>query len=332
MNLEQIPRRGYVQIPTPLQELRNFSRVLGDKVRVYIKRDDLLPGCVGGNETRGLDFCIAEAVGRGANALITCGAVQSNHCRLTLAWALKEGMECHLVLEERIKGSYRHEATGNNFLFQLLDVPSVTIVPSGVSLAREMEHLSIRLQERGLTPYIVPDGAASPLGMMGYILCAREILAQSAQLGIMFHSLILPSSSGGTQAGLLLGLHEVGLKTQVLGINVSRSRDVQEKLVAALARSAGAFAAVAEEIPPSSVICFGEYVGPGYALPTDGMVEAVRTLARTEGILLDPVYSGKAMAGLIGLVRKNYFPVGSDLLFLHTGGSPVLYAYRDIFL
>ena len=331
MNLAKIPRRGYVQTPTPLEALPNFSRALGDKVRIYIKRDDLLPGCAGGNKTRKLDFCIADALAKGADTLVTCGAVQSNHCRLTLSWARKEGLACHLVLEERVKESYKAEASGNNFLFQLLDVDSITVVPGGSPMLEHMEKLATRLTEQGRTPYIIPGGASNAMGALGYVACAQETMEQLFRERLDIHTMIVPSGSAGTHAGIVTGICGTNTQIPVLGINVSRSKDVQEALVYKLVRATAELAGVQQEIPASAVTCFGDYVGAGYSLPTDSMVEAVKLLARTEGILLDPVYSGKAMAGLVDLVRKGSFPMGSNVLFLHTGGSAALYVYMDSF-
>ena len=331
MNLAKIPRRGYVQTPTPLEALPNFSRALGDKVRIYIKRDDLLPGCAGGNKTRKLDFCIADALAKGADTLVTCGAVQSNHCRLTLSWARKEGLACHLVLEERVKESYKAEASGNNFLFQLLDVDSITVVPGGSPMLEHMEKLATRLKEQGRKPYIIPGGASNALGALGYVACAQETIEQLFRERLDIHTMIVPSGSAGTHAGIVTGICGANTQIPVLGINVSRPKAVQEELVYKLVRATAELAGVKQEIPASAVTCFGDYVGAGYSLPTDSMVEAVKLLARTEGILLDPVYSGKAMAGLVDLVRKDSFPRGSNILFLHTGGSAALYVYMDSF-
>jgi D-cysteine desulfhydrase len=304
---------------------------LGDKVRLYIKRDDLLPGCAGGNKTRKLDFCIADAIAKGADTIITCGAVQSNHCRLTLSWARKEGLACHLVLEERVKGSYKAEASGNNFLFQLMEVDSITVVPGGSPMLEEMEKLATRLKEQGHKPYLIPGGASNALGALGYVACAQEIMEQMFREGIDIHTLIVPSGSAGTHAGIVAGMYGSHANIPVLGMNVSRKKAVQEELVYKLVCATVELTGVKQEIPASAVTCFGDYVGPGYSLPTDSMVEAVKLLARTEGILLDPVYSGKAMAGLVDLVRKDSFPKGSNILFLHTGGATALYAYMNSF-
>ncbi|MCL2123384.1 MAG: D-cysteine desulfhydrase [Desulfovibrionaceae bacterium] len=331
MNLAKFPRRGYVQTPTPLEAAPNFSRALGDKVQIYIKRDDLLPGCAGGNKTRKLDFCIADALSKGADTIITCGAVQSNHCRLALSWARKEGLGCHLVLEERVQDSYNVEASGNNFLFLLMNVDSITVVPGGSPMLEEMEKLVVRLKEQGRKPYIIPGGASNALGALGYVACAQEIMEQLFREGLDIHTLIVPSGSAGTHAGIVTGMYGTHANIPVLGMSVRNEKDLQEDLVYNLACAAADLAGVKQEIPASAVTCFDDYVGPGYSLPTDSMVEAVKLLARTEGILLDPVYSGKAMAGLVDLVRKDSFPKGSRLLFLHTGGSSALYAYMDSF-
>ncbi|MDR0238906.1 MAG: D-cysteine desulfhydrase family protein, partial [Deltaproteobacteria bacterium] len=206
MNLAKFPRRGYVQDPTPLEAAPNFSKALGDKVRIYVKRDDLLPGCAGGNKTRKLDFCIADALAKSADTIITCGAVQSNHCRLTLSWARKEGLACHLVLEERVKGSYKAESSGNNFLFQLMDVDSITVVPGGSPMREEMEKLATRLQEQGHKPYIIPGGASNALGALGYVSCVQEIMEQLFHAGLDIHTMIVPSGSAGTHAGIVTGM------------------------------------------------------------------------------------------------------------------------------
>jgi len=331
MNLAQFPRRGYVQEATPIEFLPNFSKALGNKVNVYIKRDDLLPGTAGGNKTRKLDFCIADALAKGCDTIITCGAVQSNHCRLTLAWSVKEGLDCHLVLEERVKNSYNPEASGNNFLFQLLGVKSITVVPGGSNMMGEMEKVAEKLRAAGKKPYIVPGGASNALGALGYVSCMEEIMHQMFEKGLNFDHMVVPSGSAGTHAGIIAGMIGNNINIPVTGIGVNRPKAVQQEAVHKLANQALELIGVEQRVPAEKVVAFDDYVGPGYSLPTDAMVEAVKLLAQTEGILLDPVYSGKAMSGLIDLVRKGYFKEGSNILFLHTGGSPALYAYLDSF-
>ena len=298
---------------------------------MYLKRDDLLPGTAGGNKTRKLDFCIADALAKGCDTIITCGAVQSNHCRLTLAWSVKEGLDCHLVLEERVKNSYNPEASGNNFLFQLLGVKSITVVPGGSNMMGEMEKVAEKLRAAGKKPYIVPGGASNALGALGYVSCMEEIMHQMFEKGLNFDHMVVPSGSAGTHAGIIAGMIGNNINIPVTGIGVNRPKAVQQEAVHKLANQALELIGVEQRVPAEKVVAFDDYVGPGYSLPTDAMVEAVKLLAQTEGILLDPVYSGKAMSGLIDLVRKGYFKEGANILFLHTGGSPALYAYLDSF-
>ncbi len=332
MNLAQFPRRGYVKQPTPIEFLPNFSKALGGKVKVYIKRDDLLPGCAGGNKTRKLDFSIADALAKGADTIITCGAVQSNHCRLTLAWSVHEGLDCHLVLEERVPGSYDPEASGNNLLYHLLGVKSITVVPGGSPMMEEMEKVAARLRKEGRKPYIIPGGASNEIGALGYVACAQETIQQMFDLGLDFDHIFVPSGSAGTHAGMIAGFVGNNMNVPISGIDVSRPGDVQQDIVYKLAQKVLDLIGAGVQLPREKVVCYGDYYLPGYSRPNPGMVEAVRLLAQTEAILLDPVYSGKAFAGMIDHIRQGRFAEGSRILFLHTGGSPALYAYLPTFL
>ena len=331
MNFAKFPRRGYLQGQTPIEPMKNLSKALGGKVNLFIKRDDLLPGASGGNKTRKLDFCIADAMEKGADTIITCGAVQSNHCRLTASWAAKEGLECHLVLEERVKGSYKEDGSGNNFLFELLGVKTKRVVEAGSDMMAEMEKTAEELKAAGKKPYIVPGGASNPIGAMGYAACAEEMMDQLNTMGLAIDHVVVPSGSAGTHAGMVVGMEGTNTGIAVSGINVSRTKEVQEEIVHGLAEKTAEILGVKGAISKDAVTCYGDYVGPGYSLPTESMVEAVKLFAGEEAILLDPVYSGKAAAGLIDLVRKGAFPEGANVLFLHTGGSPALYAYLDTF-
>lgn len=330
MYLARFPRRGYVTTPTPIEFAGNLTKLLGGP-EIYIKRDDLLPGPGGGNKTRKLDFCIADALQQGADTLITCGAVQSNHCRLTLGWAAKEGLRCRLVLEERVPGSYKPEASGNNFLFQLMGVDKVSVVPGGANMSDALQNAAEEARKEGLKPYVIPGGASNPLGALGYVSCAMEMLSQLFEMGLALDHVVVPSGSAGTHAGMLTGLWGANTGLPVSGVNVSRTKADQEALVHGLAGKLADTLALRNAPPADAVVCYDQYVGPGYSLPTESMVEAVSILAKTEAILLDPVYSGKAMAGMIDLVRKGVFSKGQKILFLHTGGSPALYAYLDTF-
>lgn len=331
MNLAQFDRRGYVPTPTPIEACPNFSKALGADINIYVKRDDMLPGASGGNKTRKLDFCMADAINKESDAIITCGAVQSNHCRLTLSWAKKEGLDCHLVLEERVPGSYKSDGSGNNFLFQLMGVDGTTVVPGGTDMLETMAKVAEELRKQGKNPYIIPGGASNTLGALGYVSCMQEIMEQMYQQKLNFDHIVVPSGSAGTHAGIIAGMVGNNINIPVTGIGVNRSKSVQEEVVYTLANETLDLIRAGIQVPREKVVAFDDYVGPGYSLPTDEMVEAVKMLAQTESILLDPVYSGKAMAGLIGLANKDYFTKGSNILFLHTGGSPALYAYLSEF-
>jgi D-cysteine desulfhydrase len=331
MDLSRFPRRRYTQGPTPIEEAPRFSAAL-DGPKIYFKRDDLLGLSGGGNKTRKLEFLVADALKQGADTLVTCGAVQSNHCRLTLAAAVKEGLKCRLVLEERVPGSYHPKASGNNFLFRLLGVEKITVVPGGTDMEGAMKSVAAELSDEGRRAYIIPGGGSNPIGATGYVSCAEEILAQTFEQNLTIDRVVCASGSTGTHAGLVTGFYGTSSHIDVVGINVSRSQEEQEPLVYDLVKRTSAHLGVKSDIPKEAVVCFGDYVGPGYSLPTPEMVEAVRLVAQTEGILLDPVYTGKAMAGLIDLVRKGYFKKEEKILFVHTGGSPALYAYRDEFI
>ncbi len=330
MNLARFARRRYADGPTPLQPLARLSKALGG-ANLFIKRDDLLGFAGGGNKVRKLEFVVADALENKADFLITCGAVQSNHCRLTLAAAVREGLKCGLVLEERVPGSYKPRASGNNFLFRLMGVDRIKVVPGGSDMMQAMEAMADEVRAQGGRPYLIPGGASSPRGALGYAACAQETLAQAFDMGLRIDRVVCASGSAGTHAGLLAGLWGTRSGIPVIGVNVSRKKAQQEELVFKLARETAALAGIDGELPRDAVLCFEEYVGPGYSLPTAGMVEAVKMLARTEAVLLDPVYTGKAMAGLIDQVRKGFFEKGENVLFVHTGGSPALYAYLDSF-
>ncbi|MCG8425037.1 MAG: D-cysteine desulfhydrase [Proteobacteria bacterium] len=329
MHLARFPRRHYTPYVTPIEPLDHLSASLGGP-KLWIKRDDLLGLAAGGNKTRKLEFLVADALAQGADTLITTGAVQSNHCRLTLAAAVKEGLRCRLVLEERVPDSYDPRASGNNLLFQLLGVEAVTVVPGGTDLVGAMESVVGELAAAGRRGYIIPGGGSNPLGALGYVSCAEEILAQTFELGLKIDHIVTASGSGGTHAGLVAGLHGTNAGIPVTGISVRAAREPQEERLHGLAQKAAELAGVRTAIPRDAMVVRDAYVGPGYSLPTDAMVAAVQRLAQSEGILLDPVYTGKAAAGLIDLVKSGYFGANENVLFIHTGGSPALYAYQDV--
>jgi D-cysteine desulfhydrase len=331
MHLARFPRRRYTSNPTPLEPLPALSAALGGP-ELWVKRDDLLGLAAGGNKTRKLEFLVADALAQGADTLITVGAVQSNHCRLTLAAAVKEGLKCQLVLEQRVPGSYREDASGNNFLYQLLGVERIQVVDAGTDLAAAMQGLADELAAQGRKAYVIPGGGSTPLGALGYVACAEEIMDQSFEMGVAFDHMVASSGSGGTHAGLLAGLHGVNANLPLTGVSVRAAKAPQEEKIHALAQATADLLGVRPPVPRELVEVVDDYVGPGYSLPTASMVEAVQLFARHEGILLDPVYTGKTAAGLIGMVRAGRFAAGERVLFLHTGGAPALYAYEDVIL
>jgi D-cysteine desulfhydrase len=327
MILARFPRRRYTPGFTPLEPLPRLSAAIGG-AEIWIKRDDLLGLAGGGNKTRKLEFLIADALAKGADTLITVGAPQSNHCRLTLAAAAKEGLNCRLVIEERVPGSFSPDAMGNNLLFDLMGAASVRMVKAGADLAEEMAVEGAAVKAAGGHPYIIVGGGSSPLGALGYAACAQEIMAQAFDEGVAFDRIVVASGSAGTHSGLIAGLVALNAGIPVTGINVRRPRAEQEANVLKLAQATADLMGTPQPVA-ADIVALADWVGPGYSLPTQEMVEAVRLLAAKEGILLDPVYSGKAMAGLIALARQGAFK-GERVLFLHTGGSPSLSAFAGV--
>jgi D-cysteine desulfhydrase len=330
MNLAQFPRKRYTPTYTPVERLENFSEVLGGP-SIYVKRDDMLGLTAGGNKTRKLEFLVADALEKGADTLITCGGIQSNHCRLTLAAAVKEKMKCILVLEEGLSKDSEPDFNGNYFLYHLLGADQIIVVPNGSDLMQEMQKVAKEVTEKGHRPYIIPVGGSNVIGATGYVACAQEIIAQSFEQGIDLKAVICVSGSGGMHAGLVAGFHGNQSGISVIGINVSRGKAEQEEKVFQLVKETLTHIGIPNSIPREAVTCFDEYVGPGYALPTPEMVESVKLMARTEGILLDPVYTGKAAAGLIDLIQKGTFKPEDNILFVHSGGASSLYANTSLF-
>src|SRR5690625_652524 len=293
VNLEKIPRRSYTDGSTPLEHLPRLSAELGGP-QIWIKRDDCLGLTQGGNKTRKLEFLIADALAQGADTLITVGGVQSNHCRLTLSAARVEGLDCHLIVEEDLgpegsalgpTGSNPPEYTGNFLLFDLLGADSVTVLGHGADLLGEAEELAEKLRGEGRKPYVIPVGGSNPIGALGYVDCAVEMLDQFAEAGLDSPTFVTPSGSGGMQAGLVVGLHSAGSDAPVIGINVSRTQAEQEPKIVDLVDST-AHLLDQPPVPRDATVGLGDYVGTGYALPTPEMVEAVRLFARTEGLVL----------------------------------------------
>ena len=335
MDLSRFPRRQYTHAPTPIDHAPRFSKALaascpgGVGPDIWIKRDDMLGLFPGGNKTRKLEFLAADALAQGADTLITCGAPQSNHCRITLAAAVKEGLRCQFVIEERVPGTYKTDASGNNFMFHLLGVENITLVPAGSNMAEAMGNIATTLQAQGRKGYIIPGGGSNALGSLGYVACVQEMQQQWYDAGMAFDKVIVGSGSSGTHGGMLAGFLGNQIHIPLIGIGVSRDPADQDPLVHKDAQAVMDLLGTGIQVPREAVVTHGGYWQPKYSVPNAKMVEAVQLLARTESILLDPVYTGKAMAGLMGLARKGYFKAGEKVLFMHTGGLPALHMYEN---
>ena len=327
MHLSRFPRIRLGHGPTPLEPMENLSRALGG-ANLWIKRDDCTGLATGGNKTRKLEFLMAEAVAQGADTVITQGATQSNHARQTAAAACKFRMKCEIILENRT-GSNQHDyRSSGNVLLDKLFGARVREKAGGSDMNAEMEQVAAEVRAAGGKPYVIPGGGSNVTGALGYVNCAFELVAQANDRGLTIDWLVHATGSAGTQAGLVAGLEAMRSGIPVLGIGVRAPKDIQEdnvfKLADNVADTIGAKGGVARE----RVVANCDYVGAGYGLPTPGMIDALKIFARTEGLLLDPVYSGKGADGLIDLVKTTFFKKGENVVFLHTGGPAGIFGYE----
>lgn len=330
MELARFPRIRLGHFPTPLEPMDNLTRLLGGP-RLWIKRDDCTGLSSGGNKTRKLEYLMAEALAQKADTVITQGATQSNHARQTVAAAAKLGMQSHILLEDRTGYTQFNYVENGNVLLDRLHGATVERRAGGSDMQGEMEKVAKQLERTGRRPYVIPGGGSNPVGALGYVNAALELVNQSVELGLRIDHLVHATGSSGTQAGLVVGLQAMKSKIQLLGIGVRAPKEKQESMVYDLACRTWAHMKLKGDLDRTSVLANCDYVGDGYGVPTPAMVEAVNLLAKTEGILLDPVYSGKGMAGLIDLIRKGQFAKDQNVVFLHTGGSVTLFGYPDIF-
>lgn len=331
MHLARFPRLSLGHFPTPLEALPNLSAYLGGPT-IYIKRDDATGLATGGNKTRKLEFLLADAQLQGADVIITQGATQSNHVRQTIAAAAKLGLKTKVLLEKRVEDyGEDYQRSGNVLLDNLLGGEIIDHQPAGTDMQQAMETLAESLRKEGLKPYVIPGGGSSPVGALGYVACAEELLFQSSQQRLRIDHIVHATGSTGTQAGLVTGLVATNSQIPLLGISVRAPKAKQEENVYALAQRTWQLLGIPGELPLSAVQVNSDYVGKGYGIPTEGTLEALRLLAQLEGILLDPVYSGKGMAGLIDLIRQGYFRADENIVFIHTGGSAGLFGYRQLF-
>jgi L-cysteate sulfo-lyase len=307
----------------------NLTRLLGGP-QLYVKRDDCTGLATGGNKTRKLEFLIGEALAQGADTVITHGAVQSNHVRQTAAAAGKYGLKCAALLERRVPGhGPGYEATGNVLLDRLFGA-EIRFVPADTDMDAACAGLADELRGRGHKSYYIPGGGSNAVGALGYVDAALELLHQANGMGLRIDCVVHGSGSTGTQAGLVCGLEGANAGIDVLGICVRRAAPAQIEAVYRTASATAEHVGIKGGLDRARIVANGDYVGPGYGIPTAGTIEAIRLAALHEGLLLDPVYTGKAMAGLIDLCRRGFLTKGQNVVFLHTGGAAALFAYEAV--
>ena len=322
MLTDHLPRIALAHLPTPLEELPRLTKALGGP-RLYIKRDDQTGLAGGGNKARKLEFSVAEALHQGADTLITLGGVQSNHCRQTAAAAARCGLRCIVVL----RGHAPATSTGNLLLDYLL---GAQVVFSG-DRTREAVAEDVAKEQRaaGHRPHVIPVGASNEIGAVGFVAAIEEMDRQLKEQRLNVDHVVFASSSYGTQAGLCVGAKAVGFTPRIAAIAIDSSRAELQKGVAEISVATIRRLGLKLNATPDEVVAYDGYLGAGYAIMGEPEKEAISLVARTEGILLDPVYTGRAMAGLIDLIRKGEFDKDETIVFWHTGGSAALFAYAD---
>jgi len=328
MHLSRFPRVSLAHLPTALELLPNLSAELGGP-QIWVKRDDCTGLATGGNKTRKLEFVMAEALEQGVDTIVTVGAVQSNHVRQTAAAACKLGLSCEVLLEHRVPDPSDNYANSGNVLLDRVFGANLREYAGGTDFDTAMQEVAEEVRSSGGKPYIVPGGASDKIGALGYVNCALELLTQANDQGLVIDHLVTATGSAGTQAGLIVGLTATSSNIPLLGIGVNVPQDVQEQKVFDLAVETAEYVGAPGVVKRGDVVANCDYVGDGYGIPTDSMNDAILLLARTEGLLFDPVYSGKALAGMLDLVRRGEFSDAQNIVFLHTGGSVALFAYAD---
>ena len=325
--LEKFERIKLGHFPTPIEHLKNITKYL-DGPNIFIKRDDCTGLATGGNKTRKLEFLIPDAIKNRAELIVTVGAVQSNHARQTAAACALMGLKCLIILEQRLKNPPEsYMKSGNVFLDKLFGA-EIKVCPKNEDVTEYSEKLIKDIKSKGTNVYFIPGGGSNSVGALGYVECLNEIIAVNKKYN--FSHIVHATGSAGTQAGLLAGRKYFNCSIPVTGICVRHKKDIQVSKVYNEAKN------TCEKLrcnilDESDVIVYDKYIGSGYGEPTKGMMEAIKLLARKEAILLDPVYSGKAFAGLIDLIKNKKFTKNDNILFIHTGGAASLSAYEWAF-
>ncbi|MEM8837319.1 MAG: D-cysteine desulfhydrase [Pseudomonadota bacterium] len=330
MHFSRFPRLTFAHLPTALEPMDRLSKEIGGP-RIWIKRDDCTGLSTGGNKTRKLEFLMAEAQEMGADLVMTQGATQSNHARQTAAFAARLGMDCHILLEDRT-GSKDPNYNGNgNVFLDFLHGATAEKRPGGLDMNAEMENVADEFRAKGRKVYTIPGGGSNPTGALGYANAAMELVQQANAIGLKIDRIVHATGSAGTQAGLVVGLKAINANIPLLGIGVRAPKPKQEENVYNLAVKTAEKLGCPGVVNREDVEANTDYVGEGYGIPTKECLEAIEMFARFEGILLDPVYSGKGAAGLVDLIRKGAFADDENIVFLHTGGAAALFGYTDAF-
>lgn len=337
MDLARFPREFLGHLPTALEAAPRISDALG-KARVWLKRDDCTGLAGGGNKTRKLEFLMADALAQDADVILTQGAVQSNHARQTAAAAAKYNLPCHVLLEDRTESTDDNHLHNGNVLLDNLFGAQITRHAKGADMAAAMAAAAESLTQYK-KPYLIPGGGSNAIGALGYVNAAFELVYQANQQGLKIDCIVHATGSCGTQAGLVAGLWAMNANIPVLGISVRHPRAKQAESVLQLARATASLLGLnGDELPAERVWVNSDYVGEGYGFPADSTLAAIRQTAMLEGVLLDPVYSGKGMAGLMGCISQaaggegaDVFCKGKNVVFIHTGGAQALPAYKDYF-
>lgn len=323
------PRASIAHLPTPLSELHRLSDALKGP-RIFMKRDDCTGLAGGGNKTRKLEYLFGDALEQNCDVVITTGGLQSNHCRQTAAAAARFGLDCHLVLMRNVDRDDPAYLTSGNILLDRLLGAHISIHSMSEDRDKVMSDLEQKLRDAGRTPYVIPTGGSNPIGAMGYAAAVPEILSQCADQNIAPKALYLCTSSGGTQTGLIAGMIAAKRPFPIFGVENEGLPDHIKGVVEQLLPQTMARIDLKEAANTDDVRVVLGYGGPAYGIPNDDTLEAIQLTAQTEGILLDPVYTGKGMAGLIGDIRKGKFGRDDTVIFLHTGGAQALGAYPSL--
>jgi len=325
--LEKFERIKLGHFPTPIEYLKNISTYLGGP-NIFIKRDDCTGLATGGNKTRKLEFLMPDAIKNKAEIVVTIGAVQSNHARQTAAACAYLGLKCLIILEQRLKDPPEAYMNSGNIFLDKLFGADVKICPKNENILEYSEKIIETIKSKGVKVYFIPGGGSNPIGALGYVECFNEIIKVNNKYN--FSQIVHATGSAGTQAGLLAGKKYFNSNIPIIGICVRYDKVTQEAKVYDEAKKT-CEKLQCSILEKSEVIAYDEYVGTGYGEPTEGMIEATKLLAQKEAILLDPVYSGKGFAGLIGLIRNKKFTKNDNVLFIHTGGAVSLSAYEWAF-